>query len=123
MGRSFRFVATALVAWSCWSLPLSTQARAVVQYSARTDTHIAGILSDRSNGVSLSFSAANEGGLTTLQIDLDRQSITLRKRANELHISSSLNRGREFATLSEGEKQVIRDAVAIIDEDVQDTNG
>ena len=123
MGRSFRFVATALVAWSCWSLPLSTQARAVVQYSARTDTHIPGILSDRSNGVSLSFSAANEGGLTTLQIDLDRQSITLRKRANELHISSSLNRGREFATLSEGEKQVIRDAVAIIDEDVQDTNG
>ena len=88
-------------------------------YSAQTDTQIAGVLSDRSGGAYVAFSALNENGLVTLRIDLDRQSITLRKRANELHIASSLNRGRTFSTFQEDEKEAIRQAVAIMDDDPQ----
>lgn len=119
MRRSIRAAVTVVVAWACWSLPLISQATAVIQYSAQTDTQIAGVLSDRSGDAYVAFSALNENGLVTLRIDLDRQSIMLRKRANELHIASSLNRGRTFSTLQQDEKDAIRRAVAIMDDNPQ----
>ena len=119
MSRRIRCVVAAIVACVCWSMPLRSQATAVIRYSARTDTQIAGVLSDRTSGAYVAFVASTEDELTTLRIDLDRQSITLRKTANELHITSSLNRGREFSTLSESEKEALRQAVDIMDEDLQ----
>ncbi len=122
MRRSIRCLVIGVAAWTCWSLPLSSQATAVIQYSVRTDAQIAGILSDRSQGASVAFAAASENGLVTLRIDLDQQTITVRKRANELHIASSLNRGGVISTLSEGEKDALRRAVAAMDAELPETS-
>ncbi len=117
MRRSIRGLVIAVAAWACWSLPLSSQATAVIQYSDRTDMSVAGVLSDPSAGVGVAFAASNEDGLITLRLDLDQQFVTVRKRPNELHIASSLNRGRDFSTLSESEKDAIRRAVVVMDAD------
>jgi hypothetical protein len=110
-----------IAAWASWSLPLDSQATAVIQYSVRTDAQLAGILSDRSQGAPVAFSATSENGLVTLQINLDEQTITVRKRANELYIGSSRNRGGVIATLSESEKDALRRAVAAMDGELPET--
>lgn len=114
MTRWLRFVVTLLVGVSYWSMPLGSQTEATIQYSLQSESQLAGVLVDPVNNRPISFKAVNENDVLTVRLDLDGQSVTVRNGQGELHVDSSRNRSRQFSTLSDGDRLVLRRLVAQI---------
>ncbi|MBI2840607.1 MAG: hypothetical protein HYX75_20010 [Acidobacteria bacterium] len=123
MTRLFRRLVIALAAVSPLCVPLSSEAESVLDFSIRNENRLAmTMLSDAFSDSEVTFSASQENGVTEIQIDLDGQSIYVRRSQGELYIHSSKNTDRTFSTLSEDEKVVLGTMAGLMEESLDQDN-
>ncbi|MBI2840121.1 MAG: hypothetical protein HYX75_17535, partial [Acidobacteria bacterium] len=123
MTKMLRGLVVATAALSSLCAPLNSVAESVLEFSIRSENRLAmTMLSDAFSDSEVTFSASQENGVTELQIDLDGQTIYVRKSAGELYIHSSRNTDRTFSTLSEDEKVVLGTMAVLMEENLERDN-
>jgi hypothetical protein len=115
MSCRFRFVVAISAAVGCLSIPLPSQGQERVEYLLRSETGMTGTFLDPSHKQPVWFDASTEDGVLTLHVGLNAQSVTLRFGQGEFHLDSSNNTAAGFSTLSDEEREILRQLAINLD--------